>query len=214
MNDFDFLLAEVMKEARAVGVPISNKINSMVVVNSRAKSRFGRCISDGKGYTIELSDRLKNAPEISCRQTIAHELIHTCKGCMNHGSLFKLYADRMNQAYGYHISRTNSCEEMGVDAPGNYAKYVIICEKCGCEIKRNRRSSLVDAPSRYRCKCGGTLKLKGAESYVENNTTMTAKYVLLCLKCGKRIERARMSNAVRSPSKYRCMCGGALKRIK
>lgn len=214
MNDFDFLLAEVMKQARAAGVPISDEINSKVVVNYRATTRFGRCTLTAKGYTIELSDRLKNAPEISCRQTIAHELIHTCRGCMNHGSLFKQYADRMNQAYGYHISRANNCEEMGVDDPRDHARYVIVCEKCGNEIKRNRRSSLVDDPSGYLCKCGGTLKLKGAENRTESNAETSAKYILLCLKCGKRIERTRMSNAVKFPSKYACMCGGKLKRIK
>lgn len=39
------------------------------------------------------------------------------------------------------------------------------------------------------------------------------KYILECQSCGARIERMRMSKAVKSPWRYRCRCGGKLKRI-
>ena len=218
MNDFDYLLKKVMAEAKAVGVPISDKIDTHIRVNDRAKTRFGRCTAVKGGFVIELSDRLLDAPEMSCRQTIAHELIHTCDGCLNHGDLFKKYAAVMNKAYGYNISRTNSAEEMGIERNTDY-KYVIICQSCGNRIERTKRSSLVDNPSRYRCKCGGTLK-----AYYNGNVQpqrsdkpaakKEAKYILLCLNCGKRIERVKLSEAVKNPSKYRCSCGGQLRRIK
>ena len=47
-------------------------------------------------------------------QTLAHEVLHTCPGCRNHGALWKEYAARMNGAYGYAISRTGTCEALGV----------------------------------------------------------------------------------------------------
>lgn len=40
------------------------------------------------------------------------------------------------------------------------------------------------------------------------------KYVLECQSCGAKIGRSRMSKAVKSPWRYRCPCGGKLKRIQ
>ena len=38
------------------------------------------------------------------------------------------------------------------------------------------------------------------------------KYVLVCEACGARIQRKRMSKAVKRPWQYRCQCGGKLRR--
>ncbi len=159
-NDFDRLLLEVAAEALRAGVPISDRIRKKVKINTRAKSRFGMCIRENGVYTIELSAMLLTAPEHSCRQTLAHELIHTCEGCNNHGPLFRAYADRMNKAYGYAIRRTNTAEEMGVEKAGTEktVHYILQCESCQAQIKRSRYSSVVAHPSRYRCVCGGRLR--------------------------------------------------------
>lgn len=160
MNDFDKLLKEVTKEAQAVGVPVSSNILPHIKVNIRAKKRFGQCIFKNGIYTIELSSRLLDAPEKSCRQTIAHELIHTCRGCGNHGMHFKKYAAVMNNAYGYNIKTTNSCEEMGVaeEKSSHTVNYILQCQSCGALIKRMRYSNAVANPSQYRCKCGGNIQ--------------------------------------------------------
>lgn len=159
-NDFNRLLLEVAAEAVRAGVPISDKIRKNVKVNSRAKTRFGMCIKENGFYTIELSSVLLTAPERSCRQTLAHELIHTCRGCDNHGELFRRYAAIMNKAYGYDIRRTNSREEMGLEAVSTERKvnYILECESCKALIKRSRYTSVVAHPSRYRCTCGGKLR--------------------------------------------------------
>ena len=52
MNDFDALLARVAGQARALGLPVSRRIDPHVAVNRRAVTRFGCCIQRGKGYTI------------------------------------------------------------------------------------------------------------------------------------------------------------------
>lgn len=216
MNDFNTLLRNVISEAKAIGIPVSEKIDSEVRVNSRAVKRFGRCIFSGGRYTIELSSMLKDAPEKSCRQTIAHEIIHTCSGCMNHGKLFRRYAAMMNNAYGYNVSRTGSREDMGIPEEENY-RYVIICKKCGKKTMRLRRSSVVDHPSRYRCECGGGLRVEYCGSVPEEKERTAAEeaeYLLVCLSCGGRFARSRLSPVVKNPSAYRCTCGGRLKRIK
>lgn len=159
-NDFDALLKTVLSEAISAGLPVSKNIDAKVIVNTRAKKRFGMCINKNGRFTIELSSRLLNAPERSCRQTLAHELIHTCPGCDNHGALFKKYADVMNRRYGYDIRRTNSNEEMGLSPVSSDAsfRYMLECQKCGARIKRMKYTSVIASPSRYTCICGGKLK--------------------------------------------------------
>lgn len=215
MNNFDDLLEQVMDEARRADIPISKKIFPHIKVNSRAKSRFGRCIRENDGrFMIELSSRLYDAPEHSCRQTLAHELIHTCEGCMNHGELFRRYAEKMNRKYGYNIKRTNSAEEMGVESGSENGKYIVVCKKCGKEIRRTRQSPLTKNPSQYRCVCEGELYLRGPSVQTSEAVKRQAKYIIICTSCGARFEREKMSRVVSATANYRCRCGGRLKRIK
>lgn len=150
------LLRQVIEEARALAIPVSKHISPKVLMNSRAKTRFGRCIKQGKQYTIELSTMLTDPQAI--RQTLAHEMLHTCPGCGNHGIRWKRYAAWMNQAYGYRIQRTDSPEAMGTPAPP--ARYSLRCTACGTSIGRMKRSKLVLHPEYYRCRCGGSLVLE------------------------------------------------------
>lgn len=156
MNDANALLSAVIAEARALNIPVARLISPEVVINRRAKMRFGCCRKDRLYWVIEISDRLLEAPESICRETIAHEVLHTCRGCQNHQQKWKEYAAMMNLAYGYDIKRTGKAEDMGITRVKS-ARYALVCEKCGALITRTRRSKLIDNPDRYRCKCGGRL---------------------------------------------------------
>ena len=156
MNDFDTLLAQVIAQARAVQIPVSDRIAPHVAVNRRAVSRFGCCRKSRAGYCIELVEGLLWAEEAACRQTLAHEVLHTCPGCRDHGPLWRSYAQRMNEAWGYRIARTGSREELGVEPP-RAAPHLVVCRRCGRRFERFRASALVQQPERYRCRCGGTL---------------------------------------------------------
>ena len=162
MNDCDALLREVMGQAQALGIPISREIEPHVVINARAVTRFGCCKLQRGKYIIEVALRVAQGPEESCRETLAHEVLHTCYGCRNHGKRWQGYAGRMNDAYGYRIKRTSTQEDMGVAETRPY-KYLLRCEKCGMEFKRFRASALTRHPERYRCKCGGKLTLANPE---------------------------------------------------
>lgn len=153
----DALLARVIAQARAVKIPVSSEISPNVVLNSRATGRFGCCIRKNGRFTIELSSRMLEAEEHAVMQTLAHEVLHTCYGCSNHGVRWKGYAARMNAAYGYEIARTGSCEKLGVPDTKK-VRYVLVCTQCGARITRSRRSRLVDHPEYYRCRCGGKLE--------------------------------------------------------
>ena len=156
-HDPDALLRQVLGQARALGIPYSPGISPRVRVNRRAKTRFGCCIKEGFAFQIEVAEKLLYGPEASLRQTLAHEILHTCPGCVNHGKTWKTYARQMNQAYGYHISRTSTCGELAVEETAR-PKYLVVCSVCGAEFWRLRASRLIRQPERYRCRCGGRLE--------------------------------------------------------
>lgn len=166
------LLNEVICQAKALGIPVSLYINEKLIVNQRAKSRFGACKKiqnstlknqtskrENSQYKIEISKALIDGPKKFIKEVLAHEILHTTPGGYNHTGNWKRYAKLMNESYGYHIRRTNSPESLGLNLEKEKlpAKYLIVCQKCGITIERNRRSKVVKQPSIYRCKCGGKL---------------------------------------------------------
>ena len=90
--DFDAALQHVLEQVRAAGIPASAQIDPQVRVNTRAKKRYGRCIFRDRRYEIELSARLQAADSSVVHTVLAHEVLHTCPGCMNHGARWKQYA--------------------------------------------------------------------------------------------------------------------------
>lgn len=164
----DGLLALAVAQARAVKIPVSQDICPQVRLNRRARTRFGCCIRREGRYTIELSAKLaEEGREEAVLQVLAHEVLHTCYGCSNHGARWKGYAQRMNDAYGYRIRRTDNYDKLGIedDRP---VRYWVVCARCGRRIPRMKRSPLVDHPERYRCTCGGTLAVEGACPQAKN----------------------------------------------
>lgn len=157
--NIDELLQEGIKQVLKVNIK-PGKIDPKVKINSRAKRRFGQCRKVPYGeydYEIEINEALLKATKEKIMNTLVHEILHTCKGCMNHGKTWKAYAHEMNVKYGYDISTTTSYEAIGIERPA--FKYTIECQGCGTLIGRQQRSKLVKQPYLYRCKCGGKLAL-------------------------------------------------------
>ena len=155
--DFDTLMQEVAAELWEADIPVSEQIDPQVRVNRRAKKRYGSCIRKGKRFVIELSAYLEDAEEPVVRTVLAHELLHTCPGCLNHGVRWKSYAERLRVRYGYEIARTASYGVLPETEPKT-PQYMLQCQSCGAVIPRQKMSKLIRAPWRYRCKCGGKLK--------------------------------------------------------
>ena len=135
------------------------------VVNTRAKNRWGLCKKEESGaYTISINVALLDETNdvVGLEETILHELLHTCYGCMNHGKKWKAYVEKVNRAYGYNISRLSSADEKGVhsrEINNIVYRFAIQCEDCGKVYKRSRMSKSVLHPERYRCSiCGGRLE--------------------------------------------------------
>lgn len=177
-GELNRLLGEVIFQAKALGIPLSLRIDEDVRINQRARSRFGCCkkiqtptlkgqsAKPGEAsYIIEISKALSAAPEESIKEVLAHEVLHTTPGGYKHTGNWKNYAKLMNKGFGYQIKRTNSPESLGVtlakERPA--AKYLIVCQNCGLTMERARKSKVIKQPSLYRCKCGGRLKVSVVE---------------------------------------------------
>lgn len=159
MMNINELLQKGIKQVKLAGIEPGN-INPEVIVNTRAKNRAGLCRkTPGEyDYQIEINSQLLQTQESKIMNTLIHEILHSAKGCMNHGSTWKSYATIMNVIFGYDISRTSSYEKLGIEAPE--AKFIVKCKCCGAEIRRQRKSKLTTHPSHYHCgACGGELML-------------------------------------------------------
>ena len=134
-----------------------NKIeNSVKITNyktSLAKCRRSKLLDR---YTICLSKYLLECDEKLIKETIIHELIHTLKGCFNHGYNFIRYANFIKYKTGYNIVVKNSDPQFGQKIQ---KKYKITCLDCGKVFYRHRLSVYL---KHGFCKhvCGGELKVE------------------------------------------------------
>lgn len=137
----DLLLKQVKKELKGI-IPYSDSISSKVKI-VKAKSFLGQCkrlglvdyAKKGFQFEIKLSKYLLECDKQLIKNTIAHELIHTCKGCFNHGYNFKSLMYKINKELGYNVALKNNNKEFSQKFE---YKYKLTCSKCGKVFYRNR----------------------------------------------------------------------------
>lgn len=159
MRDLMTYAAICMKELDAIGIRYGKILRWEV--NTRAKSRWGQCRTVPGGYSININSILLDDrnDEKGLKETILHELLHSCKGCMNHGDNWKRMARKVNQAYGYNIKRTDSVSDKGVQSEtmlprkAREVNYKVICLDCGKIYTRAKASKLITHTNCYRCGC-------------------------------------------------------------
>lgn len=157
------LMLEAINELKQIGIEPAESIKG-IKVNSRAKRRLGCCkkvLDQGKiQYEIEIAKMMEVMTDRQIKEVIHHELLHTCKGCMNHGQKWKSLAAKVNKNYGYHIETTAKILGNEEQKEKRF-KYEIRCTKCGNTGYRMKKSKVVSQPENYRCsKCGGKLAVK------------------------------------------------------
>lgn len=131
-------------------------------VNTRAKRRWGQCKYNTQTGTffISISSKLleEDVPDSALYDTLVHEMLHTCEGCLNHGNEWKELADKVNAVYGFNIKRTTSAEEKGLTSEVYEpmpVKYLIKCPNCGHVYKRRKMCYPVKHPEECGCThCG------------------------------------------------------------
>lgn len=153
-------LVQVRDALWALEIPVSKKIHR-VVVNHRAKTRLGCCVGQGDGFVIEIGAGVLRGSQAGdmdqLKEVMAHELLHTCPGCQNHGQRWKGYAQLVNAAWGCQISRLAPVSQERRAAQQRQAPYLLACSSCGRAFPRMRSTKVVLYPARYRCPCGGPL---------------------------------------------------------
>lgn len=133
-------LALKVQEARhqLINLGFTPHICESVAINKRLKKVLGRTTRKTKGgvkhYSIDFSyDYLATASTKHIMDTIAHECIHLCDGCWDHGNGFKYAACKM-AIYGYDIKRLMRDEEyikLRAEQRSEKIRYRIYCENCG-----------------------------------------------------------------------------------
>lgn len=164
MRDLQIVANECLKELQNIGIEFGNIVG--FEINTRAKRRWGQCKAVPGGFKISISYILldqRNSID-GLKNTIIHEVLHTCKGCQNHGKTWKYYAEKVNKAYGYNIKRCSTSEEKGIEfderkSDAKRIKHSFECMKCGQIISRARESKFTKYYSHYRCGiCGGNFE--------------------------------------------------------
>ena len=155
MRNLNVVAIECMRELDVANIPY--RTVRKWEVNTRAKSRWGQCKQVSRGiFDININiDLLREENDIDgLKNTIIHELLHTCEGCMNHGDKWKMYADKVNRYYGYNISRCSNADEKGVTVKRENTRKVIHrfkCAGCGQVIERQRESKFTKYYHNYKC---------------------------------------------------------------
>lgn len=124
--------------------------------STRMERSAGICYRKKGKYLIRISKKFADKFPTDVMDVVTHELIHTLKGCMNHGEgTFKRVANHLNRTYETNVT---VCHDKKIIENEEY-KYLVKCTGCGQEIRRNRLSKVVKYADRYRCGiCGKPLE--------------------------------------------------------
>lgn len=177
-------------------------------LSDRNRKTLGLCRYDRGRYHIFLNPnmlkfndgirdgRYDDSGEQLIKSVIAHELVHTLPGCMNHGRRFHEKGNLVKRLMGYTIDT-----KADVDGSAYFRKYLpktnymLKCDNCGNEISKPTLSDPVKNPFKYRCpKCRGNLssyKLNKStdeyELYRSSDSEPEYKYQLVCPDCDWRM---------------------------
>lgn len=165
MKDLMSLVAICKADLDSLGIKYGRVSNW--TINTRAKCRLGQCRAvAGELFNINISEAVlkDDIDNQIALDVIMHELLHTVKGCFNHGVKWKKYAEYINwKLPQYNIRRVATKGDIAliIERKEPVYKFILRCTKCGQEIKRQKETKVVINYKRYRCgKCGGKLERK------------------------------------------------------
>lgn len=173
-EEINDMLERLSRTLRDIGIPISDSICPKVRL-SKAHSFFGQCIPKGahrrfpEGYDflIALSVFTLGNSYRSIENTLVHELLHTCPGCLNHGPQWKAHAEVVRKRLHLDIKRVH-----GDKTPSDIAnlragrkkspfRYMVYCPNCGASWKYRKAGRVVRYADKCTCACGYVgMKLK------------------------------------------------------
>lgn len=164
MLDLQKCFNECERELSSIG--IKHGQISKVEIGDLPIRTMGLCIrqfQDGKFiYKIQINKLLLKSSESykGLKETMLHEILHTCPGSFKHTGEWKKLAQYVNTRLGYSISRCSSYQKSNTDDDEvlKASKYAVKCKECGLTFYRNRMSNLIKNPQNYKCICNGKLE--------------------------------------------------------
>ena len=112
-ENFYTIVEIILNKFKSLGFNVNTtSSNYTLEINNKALKRLGRCeAKSGNRYVIQINEfHNKLSPDTSVMNTLVHELLHSLPNCMNHGEMWKRYANMYNRAYGTTISRLSPLE--------------------------------------------------------------------------------------------------------
>ena len=191
------LAEKVKRELKTLRIPVAEELGE-ITINSRTRKRLGACYRKRKPcgewqYTIGVSKRALAFSDEALCSILAHELLHTCPGCFDHGKKWKYYGRKVTSELGYTIQRT--ADFSGADGTDGTDAAPGANDAGAAQGAANAFGAPNSAGNPYR-------------PYEE-----AVKYVVTCPSCGQRYERRRLCPLVKNPQRYRCgRCGARLRR--
>lgn len=96
--DIQNLYQEVRQELIAIDIPIQDAVLEL----SDFRTIPGKCVYQDNKYKIQIMRKIASNKNIKLlKKVIAHELLHTIKGCDNHKEEWLNYAHKAESAYNY-----------------------------------------------------------------------------------------------------------------
>ena len=177
-ENFPKLVQGILNEFKALGFNVTTTpSNYSLEINNRALKRLGRCESkSGNRYVIQINEfHNKLSPATNVMNTLIHELLHSLPNCMNHGEIWKRYANKYNRVHGTTISRTSPLD-------GNYKKFKEEIDKQRGNTQHKNHSVYSDGKHKVTCsKCNKSWYYERAGRVVK--LAMQNKK-LVCPNCG------------------------------
>lgn len=136
VKDIEDEIKEDLNILKHLGVESLATKEIEVCINSRFTRTLGLCKDKGNNFfTIKINESfLRSAEPQSIHDTIMHEVIHTCKGCYNHGPEWHRVGNLVSKKFGFTITRTyndSSYSQFMRNKKATRIRYQIGCPNCG-----------------------------------------------------------------------------------
>ena len=149
---------KIRKELITKGYPVGEINKYSLFKSSKAygmcKKQAG-CFGKVNTFEIKFNNIMLKINKKECLETIIHEFIHTFPNCYNHSKYFHFYANKLNKEFGTNIGTYCSKEVSKKMKNFISARHIVVCLKCGAEIKYVKRNRLIEStylkkPNIYR----------------------------------------------------------------
>ena len=204
-DELNGLLTEVIGQAQALGIPLSSNINRDVVVNQRARSRFGCCKIIHPPSSKTPNTKQSESPDK--KQSESPDKKHSESP---HTKQSKLSDNNQNETR-YIIEISKALAEAPVESIREVLAHEVLHTSPGGDRHTGpwkKYASMMNQSYGYHIKRTNSPESLGVDQTRKKPTT---KYLVICKKCGMTQERSRVSRVIKHPSLYRCKCGGKLK---